>query len=191
MDHFDPTLTIEKPKAYLIPQAWREVIARLELDGVPMEVVTERRTMDLELQRIIDFSTVRTAYEGRYVHYGITTENELTTIEVRPGDVLVTMGHATDRLVMEILEPRSSDSFFAWGFFDSVLQQKEYFSSYVFEDIAAGLLEKDPALRKALEERKANDPAFAADARAQLYWVYQRSPHYEPGHRLYPVGRLR
>jgi hypothetical protein len=191
MDHFDPTLTIEKPKAYLIPQAWREVIARLELDGVPMEVVTERRTMDLELQRIIDFSTVRTAYEGRYVHYGITTENELTTIVVRPGDVLVPMGHATDRLVMEILEPRASDSFFAWGAFDSVMQQKEYFSSYVFEDIAADLLEKDPLLRKALEERKTADPAFAADARAQLYWVYQRSPHYEPGHRLYPVGRLR
>jgi hypothetical protein len=191
MDHFKPSIRIGKPKAYVIPQAWHEVIKRLKLDGVPMDVITERTTMDLEFQRIVDFNTVRTPYEGHYVHYDITTESVLTNIEVQPGDVLVPMGHGTDRLVMEVLEPRASDSFFAWGFFDSVLQQKEYFSSYVFEDIAAELLTKDPAMREALEQRKASDPAFAADARAQLFFIYQRSPHYEPGHRIYPVGRLR
>jgi hypothetical protein len=191
MDRFKPSFAIDKPKAYLIPQAWHEVIARLKLDAVPMEVVKERKAMEVELQRIVDYKTVSSPYEGRYLHYSIETEVEQGKVEAQPGDVVVPMGHATDRLVMEILEPRASDSFFAWGFFDSVLQQKEYFSSYVFEDIAAELLKKDAALRKAFEERKANDPDFAKDARAQLYWVYQRSPHYEPGHRLYPVGRLR
>jgi hypothetical protein len=191
MDRFTPAFTIEKPKAYLIPQAWREVIERLKLDGVPMEVVRERTSYEVEYQRIGDLSTVRSPYEGRYLHYGITTETGPGTFEAMPGDVRVPMGHATDRLAMEILEPRASDSFFAWGFFDSVLQQKEYFSSYVFEDIAAELLADDPALRKALEERKATDPAFAADARAQLDWVYKRSPYHEPGFRRYPVARLR
>lgn len=191
MDRFTPAFTIDKPKAYLVPQAWPEVIKRLKLDGVPMEVVEQRTSYNVEYQRIVDFNTVRSPYEGRYLHYDITTKSESGVFNAQPGDVLVPMGHPTDRLVMEILEPRASDSFFAWGFFDSVLQQKEYFSSYVFEDIAADLLEKDQALRKALEERKASDPAFAADARAQLFFIYQRSPHYEPGHRLYPVGRLR
>jgi len=190
MDRLNPSLTINKPKAYLIPQAWHEVIKRLKLDGVPMEVIKQRTTMDVELQRIVDFKTVSAPYEGRYLHYGITTEMEEGRVEALPGDVLVPMGRASDRLVMEILEPRASDSFFAWGFFDSVLQQKEYFSSYVFEDIAAELLSKDPELRKTLEERKAADPGFAADAQAQLYFIYQRSPHYEPGYKLYPVGRL-
>jgi hypothetical protein len=190
MDRYEPSFIIEKPKAYLIPQAWREVIARLKMDGVPMEVLRERSTFPVEYQRIEDFSTVRSPYEGRYLHYGISTSTEPGTYEARPGDALVPMGHPTDRLVMEILEPRASDSFFAWGFFDSVLQQKEYFSSYVFEDIAAELLAKDPALRKALAERKAADPAFAADARAQLDWVYKRSPYHEPGYRRYPVLRV-
>lgn len=191
MDRFTPAFTLKKPKAYLIPQEWREVIARLKMDGVPMEVLLERSTFPVEYQRVEDYSTVRSPYEGRYLHYGISTTTEPGTYEARPGDVLVPMGHPTDRLVMELLEPRASDSFYAWGFFDSVLQQKEYFSSYVFEDIAAELLAKDPALRKALEERKANDPAFAADARAQLDWVYKRSPYHEPGYRRYPVARLR
>lgn len=191
MDRFTPSFTIDKPKAYLIPQAWHEVIERLKLDGVPMEVIKERTTLDVELQRIVDYRTVSSPYEGRYLHYNITTETEKGRLEAQAGDVLVPMGHPTDRLVMEILEPRASDSYFAWGFFDSVLQQKEYFSSYVFEDIAADMLKSDPALRKDLEKRKASDPAFASDSRAQLYFIYQRSPHYEPGHKLYPVGRLR
>lgn len=191
MDRFTPSFTLKKPKAYLVPQAWHEVIARLKLDGVPMEVVRERTTFTVEYQRIVDLSTVRSPYEGHYLHYGITTASEPGTYEARPGDVIVPMGHPTDRLVMEILEPRASDSFFAWGFFDSVLQQKEYFSSYVFEDIAAELLAGDPALREALEERRSLDPAFAADARAQLDWVYKRSPYHEPGHRRYPVARVR
>ena len=191
MDRFVPTLTITKPKAYLIPQAWREVIERLELDGVPMEVLTERRKMDADLQRIAGYRTASSPYEGHYLHHGITTAMERGAMELLPGDVLVPMGHPTDRLVMEILEPRASDSFFAWGFFDAILQQKEWFSAYVFEDIAAELLAKDPALRRELEAAKAADRTLAKDAWGQLYWVYQRSPYFEPGHQLYPVGRLR
>jgi hypothetical protein len=167
------------------------VIERLELDGVPMEVVTEGRRMNAERQRIVDYKTVSSPYEGHYLHHGITTAMERGAMELLPGDVLVPMGHPTDRLAMEILEPRAADSFFAWGFFDAILQQKEWFSAYVFEDIAAELLAKDPALRRELEAAKAADRTLAKDAWGQLYWVYQRSPYFEPGHQLYPVGRLR
>ncbi|MCW5898144.1 MAG: hypothetical protein KIT10_02655 [Flavobacteriales bacterium] len=190
LDRYAPSFFITKPKAYLIPQAWREVITRLKLDEVAMEVVKDRTSFAVEVQRVQDLNTVKTPYEGRYLHHGITTATEKGRVEAMPGDVLVPMGHATDRLVMEILEPRASDSFFAWGFFDSVLQQKEYFSSYVFEDIATDLLARDPALRRELEKKKSSDPAFAADAHAQLLWIYRRSPHHEPGYRRYPITRV-
>jgi hypothetical protein len=49
-----------------------------------------------------------------------------------------------------------------------VLGQKEYFSDYVFEDIAADLLKKDPDLRKKLDDEKAKDPQMANSAGAQL-----------------------
>lgn len=189
-DHFPPSFIIAKPSAYVVPQEWHEVVRRLKLENVPMGTVREPRTVTAEVQRIEDFKTVSNPYEGHYLHYDISTSVTKERVELRPGDVLIPMGHATDRLVMEVLEPRAGDSFFAWGFFDSILQQKEWFSSYVFEDIAAGLLEKDPVLRVELEKRKATDPAFAADAWQQLYWVYQRSPHYEPTHRRYPVLRI-
>ena len=91
---------------------------------------------------------------------------------------------------MELLEPRCADSYFAWGFFDAILQQKEWFSDYVFEDIAAEILANDPQLAAELAAARTADPALAKDAWAQLFWVYQRSPHFEPGYRRYPVVRL-
>ena len=90
---------------------------------------------------------------------------------------------------METLEPQATDSFSAWGFFDSVLQAKEHYSDYVFEDVAADLLRRDPALRQRLEQRKQQDAAFAANGPAQLEWVYQNSAHREAGFNRYPVAR--
>ncbi|MGY0039706.1 hypothetical protein [Pedobacter sp. NJ-S-72] len=48
---------------------------------------------------------------------------------------------------METLEPQATDSFFNWNFFDSILDQKEHYSPYVFEDTAAGLLKITPILK--------------------------------------------
>jgi hypothetical protein len=91
---------------------------------------------------------------------------------------------------VETLEPQAPDAFFSWNFFDGILMQKEYFSAYVFEDKAAAMLAEDPELKAALAAKRAEDPEFAKSARAQLNFIYERSPHYEPTYRLYPVGRL-
>jgi hypothetical protein len=191
MDRFVPAFTLAKPAAYLIPQAWHELITRLELDGVPLERLPADTSFTVTAQRIAAHTTVQEPFEGRYLHRGIRTTTDTLVYQARAGDVRVPMGHATDRLAMEILEPRAADSFFAWGFFDPILQQKEWFSDYVFEDIAADLLASDPALRQALEATRAADPALANDAWGQLYWVYQRSPYFEPGYRLVPVFSIR
>ena len=76
-----------------------------------------------------------------------------------------------------------------WNFFDAILQQKEGYSDYRWEDLAAEVLRKDPVLRAKLEEKKAGDPKFAANGPAQLDFIYKNSPYYEPGHNRYPVYR--
>jgi hypothetical protein len=90
---------------------------------------------------------------------------------------------------VEALEPNSDEGFFAWNFFDSMLQQKEWFSDYVFEDIAAALLAKDPALKDALEAAMKSDKNLAEDHWQQLYWIYKRSPYYETTAYRVPVFR--
>jgi hypothetical protein len=103
---------------------------------------------------------------------------------------VIEVNQAANRFIVETLEPQAPDSYFAWNFFDGILMQKEYFSSYVFEEIAAEILKENPALRVELEEKRKSDAEFAKSGRAQLDFVYKHSPHYEPTHQLYPIGRL-
>ena len=91
---------------------------------------------------------------------------------------------------METLEPIAPDSFFNWNFFDTILQQKEGFSPYVFEEIAFGLLAKNQILRDNFLLKKENDPSFASNWYAQLHWVFTNSEYYEAAHMQYPIYRV-
>ncbi|WP_162055192.1 M14 family zinc carboxypeptidase [Pontibacter pamirensis] len=189
-DEFVPTVTVEKPVAYIIPQAWGEVIERLKVDKVQLQQLKKDTTLTLETYYITDYKTGQRPYEGHYLHSDVQVEKRNIPRQFFKGDYVVYLNQPANRFVVEVLEPQAVDSYFNWNFFDSILMQKEYFSSYVFEDLAAEYLQKDPALRQRLEERKKQDPDFAKSARAQLDFVYRNTPHYEYTHNMYPVGRL-
>jgi hypothetical protein len=189
-DAFLPTVTVEKPVAYIIPQAWGEVIERLKTDKVQMQQLKKDTTLTLDTYYITDYKTSPRPYEGHYLHSDVQVETKRMPRRFFEGDYVVYLNQPANRFVVEVLEPQATDSYFNWNFFDSILMQKEYFSSYVFEDLAAEYLKKDPALRQRLEERKKQEPDFAKDARAQLDFIYKNTPHYEYTHMMYPVGRL-
>jgi hypothetical protein len=187
---FKATTTATKPTAYLVPKAWGEVVERLQRNGATLVPLAKDVSVPVEVYYFEDFKTTAKPFEGHYVHSQVQLRTTTETTTFHQGDfvVYITEG-APLRYLMETLEPQATDSFFAWGFFDSVLQQKEHYSDYVFEDLAADLLRRDPALRERLEKLKADNPAFAANGKAQLEWVYQSSPYHEPGHNRYPVAR--
>ncbi|MFD2514866.1 M14 family metallopeptidase, partial [Pontibacter locisalis] len=177
-NEFKPTTTVQKPVAYIIPFAWREVIERLKTDKVDMQQLKKDTTLNVETYYITDYKTSPRPYEGHYLHSDVKVEKRMMPRQFLKGDYVVYLNQPANRFLVETLEPQAVDSYFAWNFFDSILMQKEYFSSYVFEDLAAEYLKKDPELRKRLEERKKQDPEFAKNARAQLDFVYRNTPHY-------------
>ncbi|MCC6411974.1 MAG: M14 family metallopeptidase [Saprospiraceae bacterium] len=187
--HIRPVLEVQKPAAYIIPQAWTPVIERLERNGVRVQRLATDTEITCEHYVLGDFKT-RKHYEGHYLHSDLEIEPKMMTRQYRKGDVVVITDQDANRFIVETLEPHAPDSWFAWNFFDAVLMQKEHYSAYVFEDLAAQFLNENPALRAELEALKEDDDDFAENASAQLDWVYKRSPWYEPTHRLYPVGRL-
>ncbi len=190
-DKYRPSIIKRKPLGYIIPLAWGgALVQQLKRSGVIVEELDVDRRFTVEVDSIAEFKSAQQPYEGHYLHRDIRCSTTRTTHLAAAGDFLVRTGQVTDRFIMETLEPEGEDSYFAWGFFDSALQQKEWFSDYVFEDIAAELLRKDPALKAALEARRASDPEFARDPWAQLYFVYQRSPYIEQSFRKYPVLRV-
>ena len=100
------------------------------------------------------------------------------------------MNQVANRFLIEVLEPQAPDSYFAWNFFDGILNQKEGFSDYAFEETAAQLLKADPLVKDQLEQKKRSDTAFAKSASAQLTFVYQQSRYFEPAYLQYPVFRV-
>ncbi|WP_426491845.1 M14 family metallopeptidase [Hymenobacter sp. 102] len=187
---FRPTVQVQRPRAYVLPQAWGEVVERLRLSGVQLRQLAADTVINGETYYIQDYKTAPRPYEGHYLHSQVQVRPVRQARPFLRGDYLISLDQPAARYLIETLEPQATDSFFAWGFFDSILQQKEYFSDYVFEDVAAELLRRRPELRAQLETKKKQDPAFAASAAAQLDWVYRQSDHYETSHLRYPVLRV-
>jgi hypothetical protein len=184
------TREYELPGAYIIPRAWREVIARLSANGVQMETLKNDTTVEVSAHMVESYKTVNMPYEGHYLHYDIKTSTRKLTLDFRKGDLMVPCNQAANRYLAHVFDPSSDDSFFAWGFFDAVLMQKEYFSDYLFEETAAVLLKRNTMLAKAFDEKKKSDPDFAGNGKAQLDFIYQNSPHFEASYNRIPVYML-
>ncbi|MFM2189815.1 MAG: hypothetical protein RL491_201, partial [Bacteroidota bacterium] len=69
---------------------------------------------------------------------------------------------------------------------DSILQQKEWFSAYVFDDMAARILANNLELKARFEAKKLAEPDFAKSSFDQLYFIYKNSEWFEDLNR-YPV----
>ena len=187
---FTPSNFIAAPSAYLIPQGWGNVVDLLKLNNVLVKQLSNDTIIEVEAYHIDDYKTLSRPYEKHHKNSGVKVSVMKQKIKFLKGDYIIPMNQPANRYIIEMLEPTGDDSFFAWNFFDAVLQQKEGYSDYRWEDVAADYLLKNPDLKKKLEDKKAADPKFAANGSAQLDFIYKNSPYYEPGHNRYPVYRL-
>jgi hypothetical protein len=189
-DNYKVTQTVDKPMAYVIPQAWGKIIDLYKLNNVTMHQLAHDTALELQIYYIGDFNNGQRPYEGHYLHSNVKLTTVDRKVKFYAGDYVVYTNQPLNRYIVETLEPQGVDSFFAWNFFDSVLGQKEGYSDYVFEDTAAEYLKKNPDMRKKLDEEKAKNPQLANSGRAQLNWVYTNSPYAEKTYQRYPVGRV-
>jgi hypothetical protein len=185
-----PEKIVRKPAAYIIPQGWHAVIQLLQANAVQYKTLEKDSVIEVNAYRIDDYKTSTRAYEKHYRHSDVKTSTRLQKITLRKGDLIIPTGQAADRFLVETLEPTGDDGYFAWNFFDAILQQKEGYSNYRWEDVAGEFLASHPEIKQQLEDKKKAEPAFAASANAQLDFVYKKSPWYEPAHLRYPIYRI-
>jgi hypothetical protein len=174
----------------VIPKARQRVISRLKTNQVKMQNLKKDSLIKVETYRIAEYETSSSAYEGHYLHFDTRVNASIVEKTFSKGDFLVPTDQRARKYLLEVLEPELKDSFFNWNFFDSILQRKEGLSPYVFEDYAVSFLEEHPEIKKELERKKANEPAFNTNAYAQLLWIYKRTPLYEKAHLQYPIHRI-
>ncbi|MBD3835506.1 M14 family metallopeptidase, partial [Brevundimonas sp.] len=184
-----PTLTLKRPAAYWIPSYRSDIIERLKAHGIEMETMAAPRTVGVSMLRLIDPKLATRANEGH-----VQTSVETVEVEARDwifpaGSVRVPTDQPLGDIVVLLLEPQSSESFFAWGMFPEVLSRVEYIEPYAIAPLADRMLAADPALKAEFEAKLAAEPDFAADPHARLAWFYQRTPFYDDRYLLYPVAR--
>lgn len=189
-NYFPVKSVVQKPKAYIIPQGWWKVIELLKLNKVHMTQLKKDSLIEVEVYKIEDYKTLPRQYEMHHLNTDVKTSSSMQKIVFKKGDWYIPLNQVANRFLIETLEPQAEDSYFAWNYFDAVLGQKEGYSAYAFEDIAAAHLQSNPDLRLKLEEKRKTDTLFAKDGRAQLNFVYQNSQWYEPAHMRYPVFRV-
>jgi hypothetical protein len=188
-DRLRPAKTIVPPAAYLIPPQWTEVIRRLELHGVEFFRLQLPERLEVELYELQDAKFPGRPHEGRQLPtYRAVAKRK--TRDFPAGTVVVPLSQRRAKLVVHLLEPEAPDSLAAWGFFNAILERKEYAETYMLEPVAQRMLADDPALKREFEEKLAADPAFASNPDARLDFFYRRSPYWDTAYGVYPVARL-
>lgn len=189
-NYYVPDLVVRKPKAYIIPQGWWPVIELLKINKVQMQVLKKDTLIEVDVYHIDDYKSAARPYESHHMNTDVKTSVTKETVKFRKGDIYIPMNQVANRFLVETLEPRAPDSYFAWNYFDGILGRKEGFSGYVFEETAAEYLKTHPELKTKLEEKRMADSNFAKNGRAQLNFVYENSVYFEPDYLRYPVYRV-
>ncbi|CAN1522573.1 M14-like domain containing protein [Flavobacteriaceae bacterium] len=177
------------PNAYIIPKGYWNVIELLKSNNCSFTQLKNDTIIEVESYKIADYKTSNNAYEGHYPHRNTRITSKKENVAFAKGDYVYSTQQKAVKYLLETLEPEAIDSFFNWNFFDTILQQKEGYSEYVFEDLAVSLLKENPKLKSELDTKIVEDQKFAKDSEAQLDWIYKHSIYYEKAHLQYPVYR--
>lgn len=171
--------SVQIPKGYIVSREVHAVIERLKANGIQFTEIDSSFTKKVHTIRILDFESGTKPYEGHYLHRKTKSVEQEDEVRIPEGSIWIPCDQDKLNFIVSVLEPRCEDSYFAWNLLDSYIQEKEYFSAYVFEDEAAQFLKENPSLRELLEKKKASYPEFAKSAEAQLFFVYQNSQRFE------------
>ncbi|WP_372366716.1 M14 family metallopeptidase [Candidatus Uabimicrobium sp. HlEnr_7] len=176
---------VDRPKAYWISPSWKEVIHRLKIHGVKMETISQAKKVEVDMYSITNHK-LGTPFEGHIQVKNVEVKMQTTQKLFPKGSVRISTDQDLGDLVILLLEPKSPDSFFQWGFFLEIFQRTEYIEAYVMEPLAQKMLDKDPQLVKKFKEYCAENPK--AGAHQKLQWFYQQTPYFDTRWQMYPVG---
>ena len=189
-DVYQKTEFVDVPEFYILPQNYRMIIEKLDILEIGYTSLQRDSVIEVTMDYIDDFSSPAKPYNGHFYHDKITTHSEKQQVQFYAGDLVIPVRQEKIKYLLEMFEPKASDSFFRWNFFDNVLDQREYFSSYGFEANALKYLNEHPEFKAKFDEKRKTDPEFAKNHRAQLAYIYNNTEWLEKTWKRYPVGKI-
>ncbi|MEN9997416.1 MAG: hypothetical protein RI922_406 [Bacteroidota bacterium] len=176
------------PSYFIVGSQCDEVIERLKANKVQFIQFANDTVISISQERLSEFKSYGKPYEGHFYHNEVKSKEELVEQHFKKGDVLIPTNQYQRNFLLSIFISRAEDSYFRWNFFDSYLQQKEYFSPYVFEEKAVEILKEKPWIKEQLELMKASDKSFRESQWDQLYFIYKNSDLFEESYYLLPIS---
>lgn len=179
--------SIQIPAFMIVGGQSKQLIERLQHNGVEFDYLRDDTLIEISVERLRNFKSATKPYEGHFYHSEINSVYEQKVSHFKKGDVLIKMNQKHRNFLLSVLVSKAEDSYFRWNFFDSYLQQKEYFSPYVFEEKALEILHQKPWLKEELEILKAANASFRESSWEQLYFIYKNSELFEESYYLLPI----
>ena len=122
MNEFEPTETVARPFAYLLPPTAVEAVATLKRHGLELQELREDLDLDVEVYKVDAIERSPRRFEGHHVvdlHVSPRKESR----RVAAGTLLVRTSQPLGALAVYLLEPRSEDGLVTWNFFDTELKE--------------------------------------------------------------------
>lgn len=184
---FQPLDTLTVPRFYFVGRQEKDVVKRLKANKVELTKIKNDTSLTIGVFRVIDFESSKKPYEGHFQLTNPVIEKEQELVNLKRGDWMISTHQKNALFIHNVLQPETEDSYLSWNFFDSYLQQKEYFSSYVFVDKIGDILKNDPQLKRSYKKKLKEDEAFRNSEWDQLYYIYKHSPYFEKTYGVLPI----
>lgn len=181
-------MTIARPKEYVIPVQYSELIEKLKLQGIEFQKLETAETLMVNMYRLREAEMQgKMPFQGR-VRMAAKTEI-IQKKEVFPvGSIRISTDQAKGTLAVLLLEPSSTDSYFQWGFFAGITERTEYFENYAMVPLSERMANSSPELRKEYIDKIKSDENFAKNEHAKLRWWFEKSEFNDDRFMLYPIG---
>ena len=182
--------SVSVPSGYIIPKEWwKSSISKLQLHGIKTEHFIKDTTLSVTRYKFKNVVFNETPYEGQ-LRISFDTDAYSEEVIIKKGDVYIPTAQRTLRVIVNLLEPTSGESYLQWGYMNSIFERAEYYENYVMEKVAEKMLLEDPELEKEFNNKLAEDETFQDDAQARLDFFYERSPYYDSNYLVYPIMRV-
>lgn len=185
-----PILKVTKPLFYVVPVNRAEIIERLKIHGIEMDILQNDSLIEVEKYELLDMKISGTAPFQSRMRYSATPLGFKTKVLFLKGSALINTQQSLGDLAALLLEPASTDSYFQWGFFADVMERTEYFEEYAMAPLADEMMKNRPDLKALFDEKCKVDADFAKNSDARLRWWYDRSEWADEKWLVYPVGRI-
>jgi len=121
----EPTLTVKRPAAYLVPPECKEAIAAVKRHGIAMEEQKEATNYEVEVERVDKIERAQPFRKHRTTKLESTPRTDKRLVPA--GTMVVKTAQPLGALAAYLLEARSADGLATWNLFDEFIAEGKDF----------------------------------------------------------------